>query len=424
MMYKKILVCLDRNQFQPFDYHQETEEALKSVGMNSGNNVFEFALQKMLQTPDVQVDVEENFFHRNELFLQKVEQINAEYDAMVLNTANILARWAKRTKLPEWSRALNKIKIPVYVLSLGAQSDSNYSLDFVQDIKKEASTFLRSILNTGGRIAIRGYFTAEVFQKLGFSDSDYTVTGCPSLYLNAGQNKIIKPELSSDKELKPVFNGDRLWFEPVFWPFYEKYPNSVFICQHYFYPLLYRPEDISDKWKDALANGLFIKLLAENRVQMFCDYLPWERYLKNNHFNFSVGGRIHGNVVSLLAGIPACIDAHDSRVREMAEFFNIPYVALKPDTDLYELYGQCDYDAFNNNLFGRFEYFRQWMHECGLPCFENMDYVNQKIEALQIPDPIIVSTPRQLEKINSSKSRKIKSRLYKILHFYWLRGKK
>ena len=37
---KRILICGDKNQFNPFDYSQKTNIALASMGLNSGNNVF------------------------------------------------------------------------------------------------------------------------------------------------------------------------------------------------------------------------------------------------------------------------------------------------------------------------------------------------------------------------------------------------
>ena len=54
---KRILICGDKNQFNPFDYSQKTNPALASMGLNSGNNVFGFAIQKMLlsSTENVQI---------------------------------------------------------------------------------------------------------------------------------------------------------------------------------------------------------------------------------------------------------------------------------------------------------------------------------------------------------------------------------
>ena len=56
-MYKKICLLGDKNQFIPFDYSQKADIALQSMGLNSGNNVFGFALQKMTLTKTQCVDM-------------------------------------------------------------------------------------------------------------------------------------------------------------------------------------------------------------------------------------------------------------------------------------------------------------------------------------------------------------------------------
>ena len=52
-MHKKILLCINKNQFKNFDYKQEYALATRNLLNNSGNNVFEYALQKMLLDKNV-----------------------------------------------------------------------------------------------------------------------------------------------------------------------------------------------------------------------------------------------------------------------------------------------------------------------------------------------------------------------------------
>ena len=47
-MYKRILIYSDRNNFLPFDYKQEIQKSIESIGLNSCNVVLEFSNQKML----------------------------------------------------------------------------------------------------------------------------------------------------------------------------------------------------------------------------------------------------------------------------------------------------------------------------------------------------------------------------------------
>lgn len=72
-----------------------------------------------------------------------------------------------------------------------------------------------------------------------------------------------------------------------------------------------------------------VKLLAEGRVRYFANLQEWYRYIEKN-VDFMFGTRIHGNLISLLAGKPACVYIHkgnyDLRVRELAEFYAVPIV--------------------------------------------------------------------------------------------------
>ena len=45
-----------------------------------------------------------------------------------------------------------------------------------------------------------------------------------------------------------------------------------------------------------------------------------------NTFDFSIGSRIHQAIISILSGIPAILIAHSTRVLEIAQYHNIPYI--------------------------------------------------------------------------------------------------
>lgn len=54
--------------------------------------------------------------------------------------------------------------------------------------------FISTIYKTGGQFALRGWFTAEFFKKLGFDNP--AVVGCPSLYQLGRNLKITKKKLT------------------------------------------------------------------------------------------------------------------------------------------------------------------------------------------------------------------------------------
>ena len=166
---KKILLFLNRDQFVPFNCNQSPQKAMIDLGGNSGNSVFQFSLQKLLQTPDQEVTVATDLFISSALSSERVEYINSNYDCIVFSPANVIAQYAKKNNLINWKNKISQIKIPILAIGIGAQSDSDYSLEFINDIKGEATDFISSILETGGAIGTRGYFTADAIKKLGFS---------------------------------------------------------------------------------------------------------------------------------------------------------------------------------------------------------------------------------------------------------------
>ena len=110
-----------------------------------------------------------------------IDEINANYDLIVAPMANIFAEYCYET-LNRIAEIYEQIKIPVYVIACGAQANSYDDLKRLCDIIREPATrFIKAIHNTGGEFALRGYFTKELFNMLGFSDIG-VVTGCPSLF--------------------------------------------------------------------------------------------------------------------------------------------------------------------------------------------------------------------------------------------------
>ena len=184
LMKKRILLCVTRDQFEPFDYSSNATGAIISMGLNSGNGVFQFALQKMLLHPEVSLDIDTSFHNDADEFLGKADFINANYDAAITSVANGLAVWAKESgHLRRWAKCVGRIKIPFTFVGLGAQSDTAYGMDFADEIRDEAKEFLGAIIKTGGAIGLRGDFTAKVAKHLGFSGDMLQTVGCPSLFM-------------------------------------------------------------------------------------------------------------------------------------------------------------------------------------------------------------------------------------------------
>lgn len=295
------------------------------------------------------------------------DRINSEYDFIILSLANIFSP-EHAAGMRNYAEMFEKIRIPVYVIACGVQADSYDALpEIVDGVREDASRFIRSIYNTGGEFALRGYFTKEFFDRLGFSSA--VVTGCPSLF-QLGPDFQVPEGNVSDAQLLPVFNG----FPESMSRLLEAYPNSPFIDQCDYFSLLYDPDFLQNtgyRFELKFVNNYgpaSAHLMADGRLMMIADMNDWSQYLRNGGFNYSFGSRIHGTIMALLSGVPATIVTIDSRTREMAEFFDIPRYASTPEhrftkEEFLELYEQMDYSAFNRNFQSRFNAYERFLSD-------------------------------------------------------------
>lgn len=335
---------------------------------NTGNFLFNLALEKFLDNAGADVVYNENIFENK----FTPEYINENFDLVLFSSANFI-----NPKCKEWllflAKNIKKLKIPVFFVGIGLQSPLNdVSHDFINSFKFECGEFLNAVCECGGSFSLRGYKTSEVFEKLGCKN--YSVTGCPSVFL-FGKNFQVNFKKVEKELLKPVINGTGCLRDKKINKIFKTYPKSVFICQDRFYKILrlnYQKNHPVKYGKLALMlrfGKTVPELLKQNRITLFEDIPDWMDYIKNEGFNFSFGTRIHGNLINILCNVPALIYACDTRVLEMAEFFKIPHIKTLPyDFDLYKMYENVDYFEFNKNYNEKAAKFQNFFDKFEIPC--------------------------------------------------------
>lgn len=313
---------------------------------------------------------------------KSVDEINSRYDMVIAPMANVFSIGFK-SLLEKLAQTFEKIKIPIYVIACGVQADSYDDLEEICEVIREPATkFIRTVYNSGGEFALRGYFTKEFFNRLGFHSA--VVTGCPSLY-QLGRNLSVSSSYVEFCDFSPILNGKLK--ECI--PYLEEYPNSQFFDQHTYFELLYgtnyqKSYSKSDVMMLIRKYSLReVQMLAKNRAKLFPDMASWRNYIQKEGFQFSFGSRIHGNIMPILAGIPAVVYACDARTREMAEFFDIPMVMPGRENkiiDLYQLYQTVDYSKFNRKFGERFDDFEKFLQKHGIVKQVNIDNIFFKNE--------------------------------------------
>jgi len=326
-------------------------EYIKST--NVGNKLWLLGFVSTISTPNNQIDFLESYMD--------VDYINANYDICIKPEANIFSsRFIDGMK--SHVEKYKNVKIPIYVIACGASAKSYDELDeLCQAIKEPATEFIKSVYKTGGEFCLRGYFTKEMFDRFGFHDA--VVTGCPSLY-QRGRNLNIADKKVTRDEFKPALNGSiDLVKRPL-----KDYKKSEFFDQGLFYPILYQGYEGEIKKYIDIYGLKSVNLIDEDRLNLLIDMQDWANYLIGNDFNFSCGSRIHGNIMPILCGIPAVISPPDSRVREMAEFFDIPMITKSSiiEEDLYEIYLDTNYEKFNQSFAKKYDAYEAFLKERGI----------------------------------------------------------
>ena len=96
----------------------------------------------------------------------------------------------------------------------------------------------------------------------------------------------------------------------------------------------------------------------------------------------------------ILSEVPALLYSCDARTREMAEFFDIPYMLPQKDNkryDLYELYCQTNYEKFNKHFAEKFDNYEKFLKKCDLIDVINSDNIFMKRDKDNVVMPKVVN---------------------------------
>ncbi|MFD5270731.1 polysaccharide pyruvyl transferase family protein [Streptomyces sp. NPDC058335] len=361
---KRILL---RSGKSPFDV-LPVEEALHRdvIATNSGNLIFSDAAHKILTTPDTEV-VSNSM--RTEV--AAAGRINEEYDAFVVPLANAF-RPTFEPALQRLTRLINKLKIPVVVLGVGAQAGIDQDTARLKAMEPTVRAFCSAVLEHSASIGVRGEFTEKYLTDMGFRDVE--VIGCPSMFLHGDRLTVEKRAQSLTPESRIAVNGSHTAVR-------SGGLHRIITRTHAHYPnLRYIGQNLTDAkqlyWRDVNSSAGRVTqmpthpdhpMYREDKVRVYMDPVTWMDDLRD--FDYSFGSRIHGNIAALLAGTPATVLAFDSRTLELCRYFEIPHRLLSEvpaDLDPADLYEEADFGPLTGNHRERFERFTGFLDKNGL----------------------------------------------------------
>lgn len=273
-------------------------------------------------------------------------------------------------------RFLEECGKPVVIAGLGHNSFGDFDPQFHKKLDSSLVDFLARLSHMCPEIGIRGEFTAEILANLGIKNT--RIIGCPSFFETGASRTVRKSESAAD--VRAVLTS------PIAPKCLVGDPNVPYICQDF---------GESAQIDAMLFGGSFDKLadadlrrLWRKNIKIFTNPDKWRGYLKN--FNFAMGTRVHGSIVSVNAGIPALCTSGDNRSREMCEFLKIPRFLDLPAASsraalLEHILGRIDADAMNKSYPALFANYRDFIEKQGLPFLLD----GRTVDASAIPNPTI-----------------------------------
>ena len=308
--------------FAPIEVNQDLNEIndittkIAYLGGNTGNLVWFEAVRKSIRHD----------------FIGRRYSNNSRINNIIFPMANQINIWNR--SLEWYLESIEGYHGRVTVIGLGAQLTDELTTPkrLVNALPQERKNALKELSSRTESLGIRGGITAESLELMGIKN--YTIIGCPSFYMKHSVKEVKKaaPEklcvnwgsidYAKEQFVREFFrcnakDGDSLLLQAM-----DDFPKTL-----EGEPLL--KKHIKSRYPDLVVNSLEIESYIKRRGRIFFDWDIWQNFLKEERFTLSVGCRFHGNMMSLLAGVPALWIVHDSRTYEMCEAMALPHIDLE-----------------------------------------------------------------------------------------------
>lgn len=307
---------------------------MERVGGNTGNLVFQYAVSSLLRQEHLILGFDE---------AAEPWQIPTSVRLIVFPAANLVRPGLDLTSLVD---RLERTQLPLLMVGLGAEAVSR---EFGPGALHPSIHRLVGLIRERSRaVSVRGDRTAEVLTSMRVEN--ILVTGCPSNFINPLPDFPARlHEKLGDPLGSLMVHGGEPWPKAAAQVALEKrlaewafsgpatyVQQSVPLLQH-----LLRGDSLNqDSMRSpqpALMKSLRRALLPEKSDEEMNKFVrsKWRSYFNveqwledSRRFDFSVGGRVHGNMVAFQAGVPSLFITVDGRSSELVETMNLPAVEV------------------------------------------------------------------------------------------------
>jgi hypothetical protein len=344
------------------------ETAFKQSGNNFGNILIGNGVRSVLEPYPI--------IERGEV--NSPEEATERCSHVVIPAANWL--W-KEFDFGFMVNFLERTQLPITMIGVGAQTNDRSR---TAEIHPNTLRLMRLVSDRSASIGVRGFYTAEVLAAHGIHNTE-AIT-CPSLYTNRlPEITIDRTRLGSISRLAVNFSRRvvRHSFKPDVMRTLENTllsyalgKEATFIAQDEIEELALSntgaqlPKYVTDYF-DVLPSESIANFFL-NHTRWFSDVAAWSAFMKTN--DLSIGTRFHGNLISLINGVPSVMIVHDSRTMEMATLLSVPSIHVSSDIEkkdsaavLQGAIENSDFSGFEKTYAQLFKRYARFLVRNGLP---------------------------------------------------------
>ncbi|EUJ44875.1 hypothetical protein PRIP_08562 [Listeria riparia FSL S10-1204] len=409
---KRILI---RSGMRPTDIYTAEDIYLKDrTGFNNGNLAYQYSIYRTLWNENVEIDADGLSSNPN-----LAESINENYDLYVVPLADAFRDDFRQT-LRNYTELIRRLKIPVIVTGVGLRANYEPQLEEGFSFDEDVINFVKAVLEKSSQIGVRGQITADYLKKLGFKEGvDYRVIGCPSLYTFGRELKIRDLKLTEQSSIainaSPVSSDIAIQFLNNM---IETHKDYHFIPQHLdeFYLMFAGGPSITSDAND-YPTSTEHKFYQEGRVKYFTNMPSWYAFAKE--IDFSIGSRLHGNIIPTIVGTPNISFVQDARMRELAAYHGLTHITideLKNTRSIEEVLNKVDLKSAEKVQARNFDSYLDFLDINGL---EHIYKANRNRKTAPL-DTLVqtIDFPQSPKPINDTRFKKKCWHVYKFLLIY------
>ena len=327
------------------------------LGSNSGNLIYQYSIVKLMSLNNVEFSS-----NRYSYDLDTAKKVNEECEAFIIPLADAF-REDFMVELKSITNFIKALNIPCVVVGVGLRAPYEPNLKNGFRFDKTVKEFVNAVLETGTILGLRGEITARYLKNLGYREEiDFTVIGCPSLYMNGDRIPLKNIKFHEDMRLGTSFATNEEISGRFLNKVTERFKNHFYVGQvvddlRTLYTGLsmeshgmYYPCDINSRY------------YKDNRCKFFINVPKWLQFMQT--LDLAVGTRFHGTVAGLLAGTPSVLIKRDTRTRELSEYHGIPSVLLNDIKDmptLENIITKVDFSVLGKKHGANFNHFVDFM---------------------------------------------------------------